>query len=66
MLNYIEDMAAKNNYSSIRLDAYSGNETALKLYESFGYKKAGQVYFPWETFLSITMRKVFFLLKRSL
>lgn len=47
MLNFIEDVAAKNNYSCIRLDAYSENETALKLYENFGYKKAGQVYFPW-------------------
>ncbi|NFO88482.1 GNAT family N-acetyltransferase [Clostridium botulinum] len=47
VLNFIEDMATKNNYSCIRLDAYSGNETALKLYEHFGYKKAGQVYFPW-------------------
>ena len=47
MLNFIEDVATKNNYSCIRLDAYSGNETALKLYENFGYKKAGQVYFPW-------------------
>lgn len=47
MLNSIEDMATKNNYSCIRLDAYSGNETALKLYENLGYKKAGQVYFPW-------------------
>ncbi|NFN94634.1 GNAT family N-acetyltransferase [Clostridium botulinum] len=47
VLNFIEDMATKNNYSCIRLDAYSGNETALKLYDHFGYKKAGQVYFPW-------------------
>ncbi|MCB2361714.1 nitroreductase family protein [Clostridium estertheticum] len=38
---------SENNYSCIRLDAYSGNETALKLYENFGYKKVGQVYFSW-------------------
>jgi ribosomal protein S18 acetylase RimI-like enzyme len=47
MLHFIEDVATKNNYSCIRLDAYSGNETALKLYENFGYQKAGQLYFPW-------------------
>ncbi|MBU3076074.1 GNAT family N-acetyltransferase [Clostridium estertheticum] len=47
MLKFIEDVAAVNNYSCIRLDAYSGNETALKLYENFGYKKVGQLYFPW-------------------
>ena len=44
ILKFIEDSAVKNNYSSIRLDAYSGNERALKLYENFGYKKAGQFY----------------------
>jgi ribosomal protein S18 acetylase RimI-like enzyme len=47
MLNFIEDVATKNNYSCIRFDAYSGNKIALKLYEHFGYKKAGQVFFPW-------------------
>lgn len=39
ILIFIEDFAAKNNYSCIRLDAYSGNEKALKLYENFGYRK---------------------------
>ena len=47
MLNFIEDLAAENNYSCIRLDAYSGNERAIRLYENFGYKKAGQVHFQW-------------------
>ncbi len=46
ILKFIEDFATKNNYSCIRLDAYSGNEKALKLYENFGYKRAGQIYFP--------------------
>lgn len=47
ILSFIEDVAVKNGYSCIRLDAYSGNSAALKLYERFGYKKMGQVYFPW-------------------
>ena len=46
ILKFIEEFATKNSYSCIRLDAYSGNEKALKLYEDFGYKKAGQIYFP--------------------
>lgn len=46
ILKFIEDYAIKNNYSCIRLDAYSGNEKALKLYENYGYKKVGQIYFP--------------------
>ena len=49
-VNFIEDVAVKSNYSCIRLDAYSKNEKANKLYESFGYKKAGQVYFPRRDF----------------
>jgi Acetyltransferases len=47
ILRFIEELAIKNDYSCIRLDAYSGNETALKLYENFGYRKVGQVYFPF-------------------
>lgn len=46
ILKFIEDFAAENNYSSIRLDAYSGNEKTLKLYENFDYKKAGLFYLP--------------------
>jgi Acetyltransferases len=46
ILKFIEDFANKNSYSSIRLDAYSGNEKALNLYENFGYKKAGQFSLP--------------------
>lgn len=46
VLKFIEDFATKNNYSSIRLDAYSANEKALKLYENFNYKKVGQFYLP--------------------
>jgi ribosomal protein S18 acetylase RimI-like enzyme len=46
ILKFIEACAFENNYSSIRLDAYSGNERALKLYENFGYKKAGQFMYP--------------------
>ncbi|EKQ56113.1 MULTISPECIES: GNAT family N-acetyltransferase [unclassified Clostridium] len=46
MLKFIEDFATKNNYSSIRLDAYSANENALRLYENFDYAKVGQFYLP--------------------
>ena len=46
ILKFIEDFAAENNYLCIRLDAYSGNGKAIKLYENFGYKKVGQFYFP--------------------
>lgn len=46
LLQFAEKMAADNGYSSIRLDAYSGNSIALHLYERNGYKKRGEVFFP--------------------
>ena len=46
LLKFVENFATKNNYSYTRLDAYSGNEKALKLYENFCYKKVGQIFFP--------------------
>lgn len=46
LMTFIESIVGENNYTCIRLDAYSGNEKALKLYENLGYKKVGQVYFP--------------------
>ena len=46
VLRFIEDFAAKNNYSSIRFDAYSGNKKALKIYEDFHFKKVGQFNLP--------------------
>jgi ribosomal protein S18 acetylase RimI-like enzyme len=47
LLEFAEDYAANNGYASIRLDAYSGNRKALRLYEKHQYKWVGQVNFPW-------------------
>jgi ribosomal protein S18 acetylase RimI-like enzyme len=46
LMDFAENYALKNEYTSIRLDAYSGNPRALKLYQSRGYQKVGQLYFP--------------------
>jgi ribosomal protein S18 acetylase RimI-like enzyme len=46
LLDYAEDYAANNGYTSIRLDAYSGNPRALRLYEKHRYNRVGQVHFP--------------------
>jgi len=46
MLKFIEEFADENGYTSIRLDAYSENRKALKLYENHGYKRVGKLYFP--------------------
>lgn len=46
ILKFIEEFCNKNAYDFIRLDAYSENKNALKLYENFGYNKVGEVFFP--------------------
>lgn len=46
LMDFAENFAAGNGYTSIRLDAYSGNPRSLALYEKRGYQKAGEVYFP--------------------
>lgn len=45
LLKFSEQFAADNKYTSIRLDAYSGNPRALKMYENNGYQKKGIVTF---------------------
>jgi ribosomal protein S18 acetylase RimI-like enzyme len=46
LMSFGEKMAFDQGYSSIRLDAYSGNPKAVGLYERLGYQKAGSVTFP--------------------
>lgn len=47
LLDLVESIAVENRYNSIRLDAYSGNPIALKIYEDRGYQKVGQLFFPF-------------------
>jgi GNAT superfamily N-acetyltransferase len=46
LMDFAEDLARRRGYASLRLDAYSGNPKAVRLYEGRDYRKAGQVYFP--------------------
>lgn len=46
LMDFAEDYAKPNAYASIRLDAYTGNPTAVRMYERRGYRNAGEVYFP--------------------
>ena len=46
LMDFAEGYAKQNAFVSIRLDAYSGNPAAVRLYERRGYRKAGQVNFP--------------------
>ncbi|WP_180953715.1 GNAT family N-acetyltransferase [Bacillus sp. T33-2] len=43
MLQFAEEFARQQGYSALRLDAYSGNESAVKFYEKRGYRKTGEV-----------------------
>jgi ribosomal protein S18 acetylase RimI-like enzyme len=45
LMEFAEDHARKNDYVSIRLDAYTGNPASLRLYQTRGYRNAGQVQF---------------------
>lgn len=38
--------ATANNFGSVRLDTFSQNKRNQKIYETRGYKKLGDVYFP--------------------
>lgn len=46
LMDFAENFAIENGYTSIRLDAYSGNERVLRFYENRGYQKRGEVNFP--------------------
>ncbi len=47
LMEFIEAYARKNKYSSVRLDVYSANKVAQKLYLSKGYANIGEVTFPF-------------------
>jgi ribosomal protein S18 acetylase RimI-like enzyme len=44
-MDFLEQAVLDRGLSAIRLDAFSLNPTALKLYESRGYEKAGEIQF---------------------
>ena len=50
-LRHIEEQAVKEGYSSIRLDVFTKNPRAVKLYENAGYRYAGDAYFRKGKFL---------------
>lgn len=50
-LRYIDEEALKEGFSSIRLDVFTKNPRAVKLYESAGYSCAGDAYFRKGKFL---------------
>lgn len=51
MMKYVESNLRSNGYNDIRLDAFSKNPYALKLYKKLGYKEVGETYFRKGKFL---------------
>ena len=58
LMDFAEEYAEQHAYASIRLDAYTGNPSAIRLYERRGYRKAGQVYFPRRTLPFFCFEKI--------
>ncbi|MBI6117433.1 GNAT family N-acetyltransferase [Salegentibacter maritimus] len=46
MMDFAEEFAKNRNFDSIRLDTFSKNKRNQKFYETRGYIKLGDVYFP--------------------
>lgn len=46
LMNFSEQYAIDNNYSSIRLDTFSQNKRNQKFYELRSYNRLGDIYFP--------------------
>lgn len=46
LMDFAENHAIENDYSSIRLDTFSQNKRNQKFYELRGYKRLGDIYFP--------------------
>ncbi|WP_073316123.1 GNAT family N-acetyltransferase [Aquimarina spongiae] len=46
LMDFAESYARKNNYESVRLDTFSQNTRNQKFYETRGYQRLGNIYFP--------------------
>lgn len=46
LMDFAENYAIENKYTSIRLDTFSQNTRNQKFYKKRGYKKLGSIFFP--------------------
>ena len=49
LMDFSENHAVANGFSSIRLDVYSGNPSSVRFYQRRGYQMAGQFMSPWRS-----------------
>ena len=59
LLQHAEELAKSNGYTSIRLDAYSANMNAIRMYERAGYSPVGQIQFPLRKHTFQCFEKIF-------
>ena len=59
MMDFAEDFAIQNDYTSIRLDAYSQHEKVIEFYKKRNYVVRGNVYFPGREFPFYCIEKGF-------
>ncbi|MBO0962785.1 GNAT family N-acetyltransferase [Neobacillus sp. MM2021_6] len=58
LLQFAEDYAHRNGYSSIRLDVFSLNSGAVKMYERAGYQERGMIRFPFRAAPYLCFEKI--------
>ena len=58
LLQFAEDYAVKNGFSSIRLDVFSLNSGAVKMYERAGYQERGKIRFPFRAAPYLCFEKI--------
>jgi len=46
LLDFAENFARKHHFESVRLDTFSQNTRNQRFYETRGYKRLGNIYFP--------------------
>ncbi len=56
LMRFAHEWAGKQQYATIRLDAFANNPRAIALYERLGYQKAGTVHFRKGPFFCYEIR----------
>ncbi|MBT2160168.1 GNAT family N-acetyltransferase [Zobellia barbeyronii] len=46
LMTFAEDYARKNSFASVRLDTFSQNKRNQKFYETRGFERLGDIFFP--------------------
>ena len=49
LMDFAEDYARDHQYTSVRLDTFSQNKRNHRFYESRGYKRLGDIFFPMKS-----------------